>query len=289
MADFNSSLPVRTQTAGDVSVKIDQTTPGTTNAVQVIGGVIPGVTASSLGKTEGSAQASGDVGVSALFRCDTAPDATTGIVDGDYANPTVDANGRAWIVGSAIDGGAFTAGSTKAVVIAAVRNDSIDALADDKVGPVRCDTNRAVFVNIRDAAGNDRGLNIDSSGRLAVTGNFGDAVSSGDVCEYDTITDLAAATESTTELSYTVVSSFLLKQVIVGASGKVRITVKTGPTASLVTKAVIYTSTANPNGVVTFAQPIEVLSTSTGIVRILVKNLEATAQDVHCTILGNEV
>ncbi len=33
MADFNSSLPVRTQNAGDVSVKTDQTTHGTTDLV----------------------------------------------------------------------------------------------------------------------------------------------------------------------------------------------------------------------------------------------------------------
>lgn len=36
MADQFVPLPVKTKTDGDISVKIDQTTPGTTNAVQVV-------------------------------------------------------------------------------------------------------------------------------------------------------------------------------------------------------------------------------------------------------------
>ncbi len=110
------------------TVSIDQTTPGSTNGVQVVAAlptgtnnigdvdivtlpalptgtnnigdvdilsIIPGVAATNLGKAEDAAHSSGDVGVMLLaVRKDTA--AALG-ADGDYVPLESDANGAAWV------------------------------------------------------------------------------------------------------------------------------------------------------------------------------------------------
>jgi hypothetical protein len=42
-------------------------------------------------------------------------------------------------------------------------------MTEDKVGPVRMSSRREVYAQLRDAAGNERGLNIDASGRITIT------------------------------------------------------------------------------------------------------------------------
>ncbi len=92
-------------------VGIDQTTDGTTNAVNVKA-IVPGVAATSLGKAEDAAHTSGDVGVMALA---VRKDAAVALgVDGDYAPLEVDASGRLHIAplvaGSAIIGAVTDSG-----------------------------------------------------------------------------------------------------------------------------------------------------------------------------------
>lgn len=111
-----------------------------------------------------------------------------------------------------------------------------------------------------------------------------DNVITGEIHDYNTGAAVAAA--ATSNHDYTVVNTFKLKRIICAASGKGKFTVSVGPVASLVTKAVQFTTPTDPNCVFEFDPPIEVPNTSTGTVRVARLNRENQAQDVYSTIIG---
>ena len=69
-----------------------------------------------------------------------------------------------------VDDAAFTPATTS-VMMAGFTFDNVtpDSVNEGDAGAARMSANRCIFVNIRDNAGNERGLNIDASGQLAVT------------------------------------------------------------------------------------------------------------------------
>lgn len=134
--------------------------PGdTTNGLDVdVTRIIPGTTATALGKAEDAVAASGDVGVMALaVRRDTA---VSDGAAGDYTPLHVDALGNLWIAGSQIEDVAAASGDRGAFVLA-VRRDAPTSGA---------------------AAGDYHEIQVDATGRLWVSGTFAeDAVhNSGD-------------------------------------------------------------------------------------------------------------
>jgi hypothetical protein len=71
---------------------------------------------------------------------------------------------------STADDAAFTAGTTSVTPAGGFFDDvAPDSVNEGDTGAVRMSANRNLYVNIRDNAGNERGLNIDASGQLAVT------------------------------------------------------------------------------------------------------------------------
>jgi hypothetical protein len=72
------------------------------------------------------------------------------------------------------DDAAFTPGSTSVTPIGAMLdNTSPDSVDEGDVGVLRMSANRNLFVALRDAAGNERGLNIDANGAIAITDGAG--------------------------------------------------------------------------------------------------------------------
>ena len=68
------------------------------------------------------------------------------------------------------DDAAFTPGTDKVLMIGAEADASgPDSVDEGDAGALRMTLDRALHVSIRDSAGNNRGLNIDASGQLAVT------------------------------------------------------------------------------------------------------------------------
>lgn len=68
------------------------------------------------------------------------------------------------------DDAAFTPGSTSVTPIGAMFDDaSPDSVNEGDGGVVRMSGNRNLYVTLRDAAGNERGLNVDANGAIAVT------------------------------------------------------------------------------------------------------------------------
>lgn len=110
------------------------------------------------------------------------------------------------------------------------------------------------------------------------------SVIAGEVNDYNMGSAIAAA--GTSNHDYTVVSTMKLTRIICAASGKGKFEVKVGPVASLVSKAVMFSTPTDPNVTFVFDPPIEVPSTSTGTVRVVRTNRENQAQDVYSTIMG---
>lgn len=69
-----------------------------------------------------------------------------------------------------VDDAAFTQGTSKIAVVGATFDDtSPDSIDEGDGGAIRMSANRNLYVRIRDNAGNERGLNVDASGQIAVT------------------------------------------------------------------------------------------------------------------------
>lgn len=66
-----------------------------------------------------------------------------------------------------VDDAAFTPGSSSVMMFGAqLDNSGTDSVDEGDAGALRMASNRCLYVNVRDNAGNERGLNIDSSGNL---------------------------------------------------------------------------------------------------------------------------
>lgn len=75
---------------------------------------------------------------------------------------------------SKVDDAAFTPAVDEVMPIGALFDDvSPDSVNEGDVGIPRMSANRNAYVTVRDAAGNERGLNIDASGAAAVISNAG--------------------------------------------------------------------------------------------------------------------
>lgn len=75
---------------------------------------------------------------------------------------------------SMVDDAAFTPAASSVTPIGAIFDDTgPDAVDEGDVGAVRMSGIRSLHVTVRDAAGNERGLNVDASGAIAVTGAGG--------------------------------------------------------------------------------------------------------------------
>jgi hypothetical protein len=158
------ALPAGTNNIGDVDVLTLPALPAGTNNIGDVDvlSVVPGTGATALGKAEDAAHTTGDVGVLALGvrrDADTSPVDT----DGDYHAPIFDALGnlKVNIKAGAGSGGTaqtdqatFTAGTTSGTPIQGYRDDtSPSTLTEHQTGAIRATQNRALHVNLRDAAG----------------------------------------------------------------------------------------------------------------------------------------
>ena len=90
----------------------------------MIGGVIPGVGSSNLGKAEDSVHSTGDVGVMALgIRSNSA---SAKAADGDYHTFQVDGVGKLWVTGTYNEDGASASGDSGIVALAVRRDTPVD-------------------------------------------------------------------------------------------------------------------------------------------------------------------
>jgi len=115
-------------------------------------------------------------------------------------------------------------------------------------------------------------------------------VSGTEVSDYNTAVNVPGGSTSNHIRLVTSGKTFLLTRIICSASGAGKWEVQVGPESSLVTKAVQFTTMANPNCIFEFDPPIEITEAGgSEQIRIIRKNREGQSQDVYSTIMGSEV
>lgn len=270
MADFNSSLPIRTETNGDVVAKIaDGTTPSQLLAVDSSGKVHAKLNDGSgnlVTSQANGAQRALDVGVNVAgvqvdpraIRALTASD----VVTANQGAPNTAANG--WFV-------KLTDGTDTALVSASGELNVIVTSA------LPAGTNNIGKVSIQDSAGNA----FSASNPLYV---YNVQSPGTEVHDYSTSAALAAGASSNHD--YTVAGTPLeFSQVIASASGKMKIEVQVAQDGTtFVSYGVMFNSTANPNMDFNMKAPITVAVA--GKVRVIRTNKDNQAQDVYSTIIG---
>ena len=127
--------------------------------------------------TEDGASAGGEsLCLMGAVRRDTA--ASSSGTDGDYSTLNTDASGNLRVnvsgggIAGIVDDAAFTPATSEVLPIGFTFDDvSPDTVNEGDIGAGRMSANRCQYVTIRDAAGNERGLNIDASGNLGIAAN----------------------------------------------------------------------------------------------------------------------
>lgn len=320
MADINSQLPVAL-TDGTLTASIRNTGSNDSLNVAIVDGSGNQVTAFSGGTqyTEDDASAGAEsLTLAGAVRRDAA--ASSSGTDGDYSTINVDANGLLWArIGAALPVGtnsigevtanagtdlntsllALESGGNLATIAGATKAEDA-ASADAHVGIPAMAVQKATPANTAGTDGDYEFLQI-SAGRLWTSATIdntasnpipvaiaGPLTSGSEINDYDTSASVAAAASDNHD--YTVANTtMVLKRIKASASGRMKVELKVGPVGTLATKAVWFTSTANPNLDEPLDPPIEVPATSTGTVRLVRTNLEASSMDVYSTIFGNDI
>lgn len=275
MADYNSSLPIRTENAGDVIVKVsDATVPGQQLKVEADGSINVNsvvsatdfdirdlVFATDKVDVSGSEVSLDATTLAALENISAVVSATDlDIRDLVFATDKVDVSGSEVSLDSA--------------TLAALEN--INAVVSATDLDIRDLTHASDSVKIGD--GTDF-LAVNTDGSINV--NVIDDSPGTAINDYDTQASLAAAASDTH--TYTSVGNFYLTQINASASGKMKIVVAVNGA----NKFVMFNSTANPNLSLKIEEPI--LATTGQTVTIVRTNLDNQAQDVYSTITGYSV
>lgn len=236
--------------------------------------------------------------------------ATLAGTDGDYSPLQVDSIGRLRVTiaggGNAsvfVDDTAFAIATDSVTVLGGIRNDAADAVDDGDAGALRMTSDRKLLVRVVGSADAKR-MEVTAAG--AVHTNFAQVlgathselnpifvkvvdtvVSAVEIHDYNTIASLAPDATDDHDVA-AAGTTFLLKRVLVAASGAGKWEIQTGPVASLLTKAVLFTTASHPTDRAVFDPPIEITGT-TPTVRVIRRNDDNQAQDMYSTIMGNDV
>ena len=120
--------------------------------------------------TEDTGHSSGDLGLQHLCVRNDAGTALAG-TDLDYIPCSTDSAGASWVRDRAsfVDDSAFTAATSLVQAHGAMFDDTIpDSVDEGDIGIVRMSANRNMYTQIRDNAGNERGLNVDTNGEIGI-------------------------------------------------------------------------------------------------------------------------
>lgn len=182
-------------------------------------------------------------------------------------------------------------GATDNAVLDAIAASLVDIETNTDFGAVVGGGTEATALRVTIANDSTGVLSIDDNGgSITVDGTVATTPSNSPegtaVHDYKTATPGAGASDNH---DYTVTgTTFYLKSVAWGGSGKEKCEVKVGPVASLVTKYVGFSEKDTAEQVF-FEPPIPVPVASTGTVRVTITNRQGAAVDVYSTIIGDDV
>lgn len=102
-----------------------------------------------------------------------------------------------------VDDAAFTPATSKIVMVGAEFDDTTpDSVDEGDGGAIRMSANRNLYVTLRDAAGNERGLNVDANGAIAITDGSGSIT-----VDNAGLTELAAAINASSQMDVNIAAS----------------------------------------------------------------------------------
>jgi hypothetical protein len=284
MSDFNSSLPVRTESAGDVAVKIvDATITSQQLAVNADGSI-------NITDNAGSITVDGTVELGATSLAALESITVQNGSGGSAVN--IQDGGNSITVDGTVELGATSLAALESITVqngsggSAVNiqdggnSITVDATALD----IRALSPATDSVKISDGT-DSLAVNADGSINVVVTSS----VSGTPVCDFNQGTALAAAASSNHDYTVTTATTLKLTGVLAAASGKMKVEVQTETgvaTGVFNTKFVGFNSTATPN-VQIF--PTGDIMVAAGVrVRVIRTNLDKSADNVYSTIEGSE-
>lgn len=302
----NAALPAGTNNIGDVDVL----------------SVIPGVGATNLGKAVDDAAGATDTGVAALAVRDDALTTLTP-ADGDYVPLRTTSTGALWVTLTAagntnimVDDSAFTVATDYVGVVGYLADETTpDSVDEGDIGAARMTLDRKQLMVLVDATTDSQRLAIDASGNAQVdlaavsvtavpvskdsSANsetnpifvqvVSGALSGIEVVSYQTTASVAADASTNHDYTVTATKTAKVQYIRVSASGAFKVTVLTGPVATLATKEVMFGSAAYPQAKMQYGGLLEVPDTSTGTIRIQIRNDDNQSQDVYSTLIATEV
>lgn len=284
MADFNSSLPVRTENNGDVVSRIsDGTVTSQLLAVNADGSI-------NITDNGGSITVDGTVTVTAT---------NLDIRDLSHTQDSVKLGDGTDFVAVNADGSLNITDNGGSLTVDATNLDIRDLVfATDKVDVSGSSvTVTATDLDIRDLSHTQDSVKIgDGTDFLAINADGSINVSlastpAGDeINDYNTASGIAANASSNHDYTVSAGKTFYLKQIEASGSGKMKIEVRIETSAgsgTFNTRFVQFNSTATPNMGIHLDAPITVAA---GVkVRVVRTNRDGAGQDVYSTISGQEV
>jgi hypothetical protein len=322
MSDFNSSLPVRTESAGDLAVKIvDASITSQQLAVNSDGSINAVVSATNLDirdlshsqdsikvgdgtdflavNTDGSLNITDNGGSITVDGSVTVSATNLDIRDLAAATDSV----ASWVK----DGSGNSISSTSGALDVHVANSSIAVTGPLTNTELRASdvnvnlTNASVVVtataldiraltpatdSVKISDGTDSlAINADGSLNVVVTSS----VAGDPICDYKDDSAIAAGSSSNHDYTVTAGKSLKLTGVLAAASGKCKVEVKVETavgSGTFNTKFVAFNSTANPNMQIF---PTGDIVVAAGVrVRVTKTNKDLSAQDLYSTIEGSE-
>ena len=308
MADFDSSLPIRTENPGDVIAKIaDATVPSQQLAVNADGSV-------NITDNGGSITVDGAVTVSATdldIRDLSAAQDNVAISDGtDVLEVNADGSINSVVTATDLDIRDLSSAQDSVEVLQAT-HDNLNANANIQVGDA--DVGNANPVPVSDAGGSltvdATDLDIRDLTHVSDSVKVGDGVDflavnadgsinvvvSGDLAGTEIVdpqTSAAVAGGATATFDYTVTAlkTFIGEQVWASGSGKIKVEVQRETAAAsgtFVQNFVGFNSTSNPNVEIPLKRILKQVAGAK--VRIIITNRDNQAQDVYSTLLGSEI
>ncbi len=271
MSDYNSSLPIRTEAAGDVVVKVaDSVVPSQQLQVLANGSVNVNTITSALptGASTSALQTSGNASLSSI-------DTKTPALGQALAASSVP------VVLTAAQLTTLTPLSSVTVTQASGANLHVNVdnfPATQAISAVSLPLPTGASTSANQTTANASLASIDAKLTAPISVVIASSSGTTKVNDYSTSAAVAAGASSTH--TYTAPSTFTFDEVFASASGKMKIEIQ----VNSVTKFVGFNSTASPNIVYQLYNPITVTSGQT--VTIIRTNKDNLAQDVYSTICG---
>lgn len=314
MADFNSSLPVRTQTDGDIVAKLTDGVLNLSFATEAATAPASGILSFGWDGTDAyalSTDTNGYLNVNIMSGAGGTTDTDDdSIATGQTASLTLNLlygyDGTSWerlhsdtsgnlhvkvnqplptgtnSIGTVgLDAGTNNIGDIGTIVDleatdgAAALTKGIQAMGTDGTNSQTLSTDNTGALNVIQKAGEVFEVHITEN------------TSSGEVHSYEVETAVASNASSNHIYTVTAAKTLLLRSVQASGSGKGKVEVQVGPSGSEVTKAVGFWSASEQMIQIMFPKPIEVAATDT--VKLILTNRDNQTQDLYSFINGEEI